>query len=266
MTRYIWEVSTLLQPRIGFSTVSMFWQSPSDWVKAATSDGFGAVEVLCEGPQWPRQADAHLICATFAGRGVELYLHSPTIDLNPASVNTGIREETLRQLREAIDMARAAGAKYVTTHPGIVHKDKVRGICAEFARQVLGEAADYARSAGVVLSLENMPASKQYLGNTPEELGAFQAHCGCGVTIDVGHANLCPEPGAFLKLQGISYLHVNDNNGERDQHLCPGEGVLDLSLLAGQERLILEIDDYGKVLRGRDVVLNAINGRGYTTP
>ena len=46
-------------------------------------------------------------------------MHSPTIDLNPASVNRGIREETERQLCESVDMAVAIGARYVTTHPGL---------------------------------------------------------------------------------------------------------------------------------------------------
>ncbi len=244
--------------RIGFSTLSLFWKPPAVWAEAAAADGFGAIEILCEGPQWPRTADARGILSALGGNGLDVYLHSPTIDLNPASMNPGIREETLRQLRETVDLAAAIGAGYVTTHPGIVHKDKVRHIGAEFAKQVLGEAADYARSEGVVLSIENMPSSRQYLCNTPGELSDFRSHCSCGITIDVGHANLCEEPRKFLALPDISYLHVNDNKGERDQHLCPGDGVLDLTMLAGQPRMIIELDDYLKVLRGRTVILQAI--------
>ncbi|HMK48389.1 MAG TPA: sugar phosphate isomerase/epimerase family protein [Methanocella sp.] len=246
--------------RIGFSTLSLFWRSPFDWAKAAISDGFGAIEVLCEGPQWPREADARQIRDSFEGSGLEVYLHSPTVDLNPASVNRGIREETLRQLGEAVDMAAVAGAKYVTTHPGIVHKDKVRGVCIDYAMQVLGEAADDARSAGVTLSIENMPSHRQFLCNTPEELAGFSSNCGCGVTIDVGHAIMCSEPREFLNLSEIVYLHVNDNMGERDQHLCPGEGILDMSMLLGQKRMIIELDDYAKVLKGRDIIFNVLNG------
>ncbi|CAJ35664.1 sugar phosphate isomerase/epimerase family protein [Methanocella arvoryzae] len=244
--------------RIGFSTLSLFWKTPPEWAEAARTDGFGSIEILCEGPQWPRQADKDTIRESIAGSGIDLYLHSPTIDLNPASMNPGIREETLRQLRETADLAAAIGASCLTTHPGIVHKDKVRNVGVEFAKQVLGEAADYARSAGVTLSIENMPASKQYLCNTPEELSDFRAHCGCGVTIDVGHAILCAEPQEFLRMPEISYLHVNDNMGERDQHLCPGEGILDLKMLRGQDRMIIEIDDYGKVLKGREAILRSI--------
>lgn len=246
------------ETRIGFSTLSLFWKSPEEWVQAARSDGFGAIEILCEGPQWPRHADPCSIRDNTADSGLEVYLHAPTIDLNPASVNPGIREETLRQTRETLDMAAVSGAKYVTTHPGVVHKEIVRPICIEYAKQVLGEASDYARSAGVALSIENMPVSKQYLCNTPVELSDFRSHCRCGVTIDIGHAILCKSPEEFLKLPGISYLHVHDNHGERDQHLCPGDGILDLSMLAGQPRMILELDDYRLILKGREAVLRAM--------
>jgi len=248
-----------MQKRIGFSTLSLFMRSPGEWADAAERDGFNALEILCEGPNWPRQAPSRAIAESFEGRGLEVYMHSPTIDLNPASVNRGIREETERQLRESVDMAAIIGARFVTTHPGVVHKEKVRGFCSEYAMQLLGEVSDYARANGVTLSIENMPFRQTYLCNSPEELLAFQRHCGCGITIDVGHAILCPEPYEFLKMDGISYLHVNDNHGSKDQHLCPGDGILDLCKLDGQERMIIELDDYRNVLRARQAILGTIS-------
>jgi sugar phosphate isomerase/epimerase len=250
-----------MQRRIGFSTLALFMKTPAEWAESITRDGFNAVEILCEGPNWPRHAPKEAIADSFRGRGLEVYMHSPTIDLNPASLNRGIREETQRQLCESADMAAAIGARYVTTHPGFVHKDMVRAICREYALQVLGEAADYARSRGVTLSIENMPYRPTYYCQSPEELQAFRQHCRCGITIDVGHAILCPEPYAFLELDGILYLHVNDNHGNKDQHLCPGDGILDLGRLNGQERMIIELDDYQKVLRGRQAILNATKKR-----
>jgi sugar phosphate isomerase/epimerase len=250
-----------MQRRIGFSTLALFMKTPAEWVESITVDGFNAVEILCEGPSWPRQAPAAAMADSFRGRGLEIYMHSPTIDLNPASVNRGIREETERQLKESLDMAVTIGARYVTTHPGVVHKDKVRGFCTEFALQLLGEVADYGRTRGVTLSIENMPYRPTFLCNSPEELLAFQRHCRCGITIDVGHAILCPDPYDFLRLDGISYLHVNDNHGKKDQHLCPGDGILDLGRLNGQERMIIELDDYQKVLRARQAILDATTNR-----
>jgi sugar phosphate isomerase/epimerase len=247
-----------MQRRIGFSTLALFMKTPAEWADSIARDGFNAVEILCEGPSWPRVAPADTIAESLRGQGLEIYMHSPTIDLNPASVNRGIREETERQLLESVDMAVAIGARFVTTHPGVVHKDKVRGFCTEFAQQVLGEVADYARARGITLSIENMPYRPTFLCNTPEELLTFQRHCRCGITIDVGHAILCPDPYAFLGLDGISYLHVNDNHGSKDQHLCPGDGILDLRRLDGQERMIIELDNYATVLRARQAILDAM--------
>jgi sugar phosphate isomerase/epimerase len=246
-----------MQRRICFSTPALFMRTPAEWAEGITRDGFNAVEILCEGPNWPRHAPKDAITDSFRGRELEIYMHSPTIDLNPASLNRGIREETQRQLCESEDMAAAIGARYVTTHPGFVHKEMVWAICREYTLQVLGEAADYARSLGVILSFENMPYRPTYYRQSPEELQAFRRHCRCGITIDVGHAILCPEPYAFLELDGISYPHVNDNHGSKDQHLCPGDGILDLGQLDGQERMIIELDDYQKVLRGRQAIPNA---------
>jgi sugar phosphate isomerase/epimerase len=62
-------------------------------------------------------------------------------------------------------------------------------------------------------------------------------------------------------MDGISYLHVNDNHGHKDQHLCPGDGILDLTRLNGQERMIIELDDYQKVLRARTAILKATEKR-----
>src|SRR5512143_2488837 len=101
-----------MQKRIGFSTLSLFMRSPVEWADAAERDGFNALEILCEGPNWPRQAPSRAIADSFQGRGLEVYMHSPTIDLNPASVNRGIREETERQLRESVDMAAVIGARF----------------------------------------------------------------------------------------------------------------------------------------------------------
>lgn len=250
-----------MRRRIGFSTLALFMKTPAEWAETIARDGFNAVEILCEGPNWPRLAPADAIADSLRRQGLEIYLHSPTIDLNPASVNRGIREETEKQLRESVDMAVIIGARYVTTHPGIVHKDKVRSFCTEYAMQVLGEVADYARARGVTLSIENMPFRPTFLCHTTEELDDFRRRCNCGITIDVGHAILCPEPYAFLDMEGISYLHINDNHGTRDQHLCPGDGILDLGRLRDQERMIIELDDYRKVLKARMAILDATEKR-----
>lgn len=246
--------------RLGFSTLSIFMRPPESWAATAIGDDFNALEILCEGPMWPRQGLWRERIDSIGNDGLDVYLHSPTVDLNPASINRGIREETLRQLKETVDMAAGIGASYVTTHPGLIHKPipRIWEMCMELALQVLGEVADYAKSNNVILSIENMPNKPTYLCTSAPELDRFRQHCGCGVTIDVGHAITCLDPASFLKLEGISYLHVNDNMGDKDSHLCPGDGILDLNLLKMHDRMIIELNDYGNVIRARDVILRTL--------
>lgn len=246
--------------RLGFSTLSIFMKPPESWAGTAVEDHFNAIEILCEGPMWPRFGLWKEKLPGMGNDGLEVYLHAPTVDLNPASVNRGIREETLKQLKEAVDMAAGIGASLITTHPGVIHKPfpRIWEMCMEYALQVLGEAADYAKGMSVTLSIENMPNRPTYLCTNAAELDKFRRRCGCGVTIDVGHAITCPDPASFLKLEGISYLHVNDNMGDKDSHLCPGDGILDLNLLKMHDRMIIELNDYKNVIRARDVILRTL--------
>jgi sugar phosphate isomerase/epimerase len=53
--------------------------------------------------------------------------------------------------------------------------------------------------------------------------------CSVGACLDTGHANLAGELSTVIhKLSGhLKMLHINDNRGDRDAHLPPGEGVVD---------------------------------------
>jgi hypothetical protein len=210
---------------------------------------FNALEILCEGPNWPRQAPSRAIADSLQGRGLEVYMHSPTIDLNPASVNRGIREETERQLRESVDMAVIIGARFVTTHLGVVHKDKVRGFCSEYAMQLLGEVSDYARTRDVTLSIEN--AVRTCLCKARRASG-FPAPCGCGMPWPSGTRS-CPEP--WFSRWTVFLLHVNDNMAART-NLCQRQ-LLDLCKLDGRERMI--INSMTKVLRARQAIMSTLS-------
>jgi sugar phosphate isomerase/epimerase len=75
--------------KIGFSTLALFMRSFEDWLETASADGFELMEILCEGPTWPRtvldfDSEAFQI---FESYNIGIFLHSPTIDMNPASLN-----------------------------------------------------------------------------------------------------------------------------------------------------------------------------------
>jgi sugar phosphate isomerase/epimerase len=218
------------------------------------------MEMLCEGPYWPRnmltmdESEFEI----FNSYDIDVFLHAPTIDLNPASLNPGIREETLNQLNETIDFACKIGAEAITTHPGMIHRleDKIRNLGLMYSIETLEKANKYAEERGIIFSVENMPNRYAYFCNSASEHEFFVEECGSYATIDTGHANTCEDTGSFFKMKKIAYYHLNDNDGQKDQHVTLGEGTFDLSLLNGVDRGIIELNNYENILKSRDLLLS----------
>ena len=246
--------------KIGFSTLALFMSPLEDCLKTATKDGFQLMEILCEGPYWPRNALEmdNKVYEAFYSYDVDVFLHSPTIDLNPGSLNPGIREETLKQLKETIDFAVEINAIAITTHPGLIHRfeERVRNYGMDHAIETLKNVNDYALERGIKFSVENMPNKYAYFCNSAEEHQFFINECGSYATVDTGHANTSEDVGAFFKMDKIVYYHLNDNNGEKDQHLTLGEGTFDLKLLDKVDNGIIELNDYQNILKSRQLLLS----------
>lgn len=250
--------------KIGFSTLALFMKSYGEWLDTAYKDGFNLIEILCEGPYWPRNnlGLGFNEFEIFQSYDVDVFLHAPTIDLNPASLNPGIRRETLLQLKETTDFAIKIGAEAITTHPGLIHRleDRVREMGMSFAIETLKEAADYAHDHDIIFSVENMPQKYAFFCNSAQEHEFFVNECDCHATVDLGHANTTKDPKLFLKLDSIYYYHLSDNNGDKDQHLVLGEGNLDLNLLHGIDKVIIELNNYFNVLKSRNKFFSLLKG------
>jgi len=132
-------------------------------VQRASIDGFDIVEVLCEGLYLPRFALKNIAQFEILSQyDIELTIHSPTVDLNPASLNVGIREETVKQLNETVDLA--ASIDVVTTHPGYMKRinQTLTKRSLELALKSLENWAQYAEDVGIEPSIENMPHNSKY--------------------------------------------------------------------------------------------------------
>jgi len=262
--------------KLGFSSLSLFMKSLEEILEIAVFDGFDLVEILCEGPYWPKNLlkipynqnyttiyDSKLKnmdIEIFYSYDVEIMLHAPTIDLNPASMNPGIRNETEKQTKEALDLGAKIGATAVTTHPGIVHRkeDRIRNLALDFAIDTLTSCQKYAEEIGVTFSVENMPSKSNFLANSPHELRLILKSVESSATIDWGHANTFESPHEYLNLPNISYFHLNDNMGKKDSHLPLGEGTADFSLmfLNKVKKGIIELNSYENVLKSKKFLLN----------
>ena len=89
-----------------------------------------------------------------------------------------------------------------------------------------------ARQEGVILCLENMPFPNLTLSR-PEEIFALVQEIGdrfLRMCLDTGHCAVCGvSPATAIRRMGpwIQALHVHDNDGVRDLHWLPYEGVVD---------------------------------------
>ena len=235
--------------KLGFTTLALFMQPNSDIINLAKKHEFEMIEILGEGPFFERENPEYIDC------GLDVRIHAATVDINIASLNKGIRKESVKQMIECGRYAEKIGAKTITVHPGIIGRNepRLRNWALEIACESVGEIID---NTNVEISVENMPVRSKFLANTVEEIEMIQQQTGCSLTIDTGHGNTCGNLEEMLELKNISYCHLNDNDGVKDQHITLGDGTLDLNLLKKIDVGIIELNNFENILKSKEVIEN----------
>ena len=235
--------------KLGFTTLALFMQPNDDIIDLAKKHGFEIIEILGEGPFFENDNMEFKDC------GLDMRIHAATVDINIASLNKGIRAESVRQMIQCGEYAESINANTITVHPGIIGRNepRLRKAALEFAIESFGEIMD---NTNVEVSVENMPVRGKFLGNTVEEIEMIQEATGCSLTIDTGHGNTCGNLEEMLSLKNISYCHLNDNDGVKDQHITLGEGTLDLNLLKRIDTAIIELNNFDNILKSKEVIDN----------
>jgi sugar phosphate isomerase/epimerase len=112
---------------VGACTYGYLWDLPlADTVRRIAGMGFRYFELMTTAPHcWPRgwtASDRRDFRRLYESCGLRMSSVNPTfLDLNLASPNPGIREETVRQLRETIELARDIGAPMMLVTAGKKH-------------------------------------------------------------------------------------------------------------------------------------------------
>lgn len=122
----------------------------------------------------------------------------------------------------------------------IVHHAQGRSLAGEGRRLLEVEARLLAEAAqpGVRFALENVAGVPQweYVIALVDTLGPDVAGC----NVDTGHANLTQDlsPGLAIRMAGPRLIttHLQDNFGQRDDHLPPFDGLIDWSEVASALR------------------------------
>jgi sugar phosphate isomerase/epimerase len=235
--------------KLGFTTLALFMQPNNDIINLAKEHEFDMIEILGEGPFFENENMEYKDC------GLDMRIHAATVDINIASLNRGIRNESVKQMIECGEYGESINANTITVHPGIIGRNepRLRKAALEFSVESIGKIID---NTDIEISVENMPVRGKFLGNTVEEIEMIQEETGCSLTIDTGHGNTCGNLEEMLSLKNISYCHLNDNDGVKDQHITLGEGTLDLNLLKRIDTAIIELNNFDNVLKSKEVIDN----------
>jgi len=134
-------------------------------------------------------------------------------------------------LRSEIDFAARVGASVLVLHPvclGLLTPED------RFDVPEIRRLAEYAAQRDVRLALENSDDAIWLLDLVLEEIGDDPEATNLGICIDTGHANMShdagrePVPNYLERYAGqLLHVHLHDNHGETDEHLIPGDGIID---------------------------------------
>lgn len=198
--------------------------------------GASVVEVL---PNWSVYPPPDDVARMSSERGIAIHsahgcwggqsIKASRVDL--ASTEASTHRASIDDLRRCIDWLEAAGGTYLIVHPGgLSNPDDLKPRRDALIRG-LSELAEYATNGHTIICVENMPPGVWPGSRTADlsELLAEIDHPRLALILDTGHARLSGSPSEETVAAGSRLVttHVHDNDGRRDLHLPPGEGVVD---------------------------------------
>ncbi len=228
--------------KLGFSAYKLVTR-PYDWAYGLEDLGFDGWEIVSEGQQKITKESLPGFKDIIHSMDIEITVHGPFSDLNPASVNEPIWNETLRQIRQCVELS-SDFSDIVVVHPGVLSPLGAQLAEQAWARNVeaLKELCGHAEDHGVTLCLENMPDMDKLLCRTPSEIFGMIESVGSpalGMTFDAGHANTMKNTSEFLgEKEKFTHVHIHDNHGIKDEHLELGKGNI------RWDRVLSELKDF----------------------
>lgn len=164
---------------------------------------------------------------------VPVFVHSYSWDLNLASLNQGIRNESIRQTKKAIDFAKEIGAIEVTVHPG--HQtfsggaDAYEGIMHDSLLQL----SEYSQWSEMLLSIEIMEKIPKEFVTSSESLLKVMGDLAekLKTTVDTAHCDSEFEiMNTLYSLPNVSKIHIS-NRTQTTYHTALPDGYHDFERL-----------------------------------
>lgn len=267
---------------IGMSTGCFYESDILDVLEVVRDGGFSMIEVC----SFPKHLDYHdLDKVKTASRRIRevglvpFSLHAPFADhIDITSLDEDTRQRSVQELFKAAEAAAEIGVRHLVLHPGPEREG--RPPAEEFFHHLeracdsVNAVAGRCKELGLSLLLENMLPHLLF-GRTQDMMYIMGAVEGrhVGTCLDTGHAHLAGDLSSVIhKLScHLRMVHINDNRGDWDEHLPPGEGGVNWRQVLQQlERhgfrgaLILELSgrhgsDYHKVMEEARVARRYLN-------
>jgi sugar phosphate isomerase/epimerase len=210
--------------KISVSTLALY-PKPLDEILSCLEDkGVKYCEIINE---YPYDAINH---DTLDSYNIEISVHAPLSDINIASHNEAIRQSSVSQIKNSIDIASEMKSKVVVVHPGSmpILGDKFQEKILKYNLDSLRECSEHADDCGVRMCVENMPDIKGLFGKDLNELEEIVNNINAYMTLDVGHANnMGVSVKDMLKSKFIKHIHLSDNDGSFDNHNALGSANID---------------------------------------
>jgi sugar phosphate isomerase/epimerase len=265
----------------GACTYSWLWDLPLfDAVQRIADLGFSYFELMSTPPHcWPRNwsaADRTAFRKLYESLGLRLTSVNPTfLDINMASPNPGIREESIRQLGETIQLAHDIGAGIVVAPAGRRHSliapdpSYLWGLVKDALVSLLPDC----ERLGVTFGLENaynVIPTASLMVQMCQEL----AHPRLKLVYDVANATMVESPLAGLEqvVKDLVLLHVSDTDDKVWGHDRIGTGVIDFAAVTDKVNLLgyagpttMEIVDRRAPDESNRVSLERMRALGWTT-
>ncbi len=216
--------------KIGISSMALWKYGPADAVRRAAELGFSDWEIMLEGRHY--QEDYTEVKELANSNGVGLYVHAPFSDLNIASLNEGIRKETVSQIFRAIETAAFLGSPLFTFHTGrpspvgMSFRDKAWEVNLESIREII----EFGSNFDLKLCLENMPSFPGAFCCEIDDLKfVLEQNPELCLTLDIAHAHTCGEEIEYIKKleDRVVHVHLHDTKRGSDSHSAVGEGDID---------------------------------------
>lgn len=196
------------------------------------------------------------------------------LSLHPWTNWRNLSEDALAEIYTAYaERCARMGMKYMNMHMQFV---TTRETGMERLFRATDKVLPVLKKAGVILLYENVPPHGirelgSETGDFDKLFSYYRDEPAVQMNIDTGHAHITHtmKDLALSHASRWAYTHINDNFGEKDDHVAPGDGTMDFHLVAQYAKeagcagpLMMEYHEKG-LEKGLETLKNAYGRFGF---